>query len=219
MPRTTNRADLSPPARAVIECLARNQAMTVADLVREMGVTTTAVRQKLYKLIADGWIVVTKRRGGPGRPADLLSLSDQARELFGVGQADELIRTLLSALFEQENADWRHVLLRSVSAKMACELRRAAGDAPFEQRAQRIADLMRRRGLLVDVAVSGESARLNVFTCPYPEMAGAHRELCELEREALRDASGNEVTLEKCMLDGHRCCSFHLAGASVPQTA
>lgn len=209
-----NNLDHGSAGRAVVESVARRREMTVAELVDELGVTTTAVRQQVYKLVADGWLRVSKRRRGPGRPADVLSLSDQARELFAGGQADELAKSLINVLFEREDVGKVRLLLQCVSKRMAADLRRAVGETPPEQRVHRLAELLRERGLLVDADVHPGGGRLNVFTCPYPDMAGAHRELCEMEREALRDASGNEVTLEQCMLDGHRCCSFHLFGVA-----
>jgi predicted ArsR family transcriptional regulator len=42
--------------KAMIDVLRRNGAVTISVLVAEMGVTATAVRQRLQRLMADGLI-------------------------------------------------------------------------------------------------------------------------------------------------------------------
>ncbi|NLG44544.1 MAG: MarR family transcriptional regulator, partial [Phycisphaerae bacterium] len=87
------------PALRIVNLLARRGPCTIAELVAALGVTTTAVRQQVNRLVARRWLIRTRRRQGPGRPADVFALSDDARRMLG-GQAEELSRLLLEQIAE-----------------------------------------------------------------------------------------------------------------------
>ena len=83
--------DEGSPARRIIELLLRQGRMTIAQLVESTGVTTTAIRQQVDRLVFEGWLVREGRRGGLGRPAHVMSVSNQTKRLFGQ-QSDDLAR-------------------------------------------------------------------------------------------------------------------------------
>jgi len=189
--------------------------MTVAQLVAESGVTTTAVRQQVYRLLLEGLVVRTKRRQGPGRPADVISVSERGRQLFG-GHSDELCRLLMEEISEREGPERAREILRGVSRRIARQTHPMIGSGPLRERLRKLAALWQEHGLLVDVDddLSPSGLRLTVFTCPYPDLADGHREICEMERESVSELVGSRVTLDSCLLDGGRCCRFSVVDAT-----
>ncbi|HMQ16542.1 MAG TPA: MarR family transcriptional regulator [Phycisphaerae bacterium] len=195
------------PAERIVSTLLRCGPMTVAELVEALGVTTTAVTVQVSTLLAEGWLVRTQRRGGPGRPASVYAVSDRARQLL----ADEfagLSQSLIEELFASVGAAQARRILRGVARRMAREWRGAAQAASTEERLKALVRIIRRHGGVVEGAASGHSLTLNVFSCPYPGLAEKHREICELDQQVISEVLGTAVQHEHCMLDGHRCCEF-----------
>jgi DeoR family transcriptional regulator, suf operon transcriptional repressor len=211
MPVPRHHSEPDSPAQRITNLLARRGPSTVAQLVAALGVTTTAVRQQVNRLVAEGWLIRTRRRHGPGRPADVLELSSDARRTFG-GQGGELSRLLLEEIAEIEGPERRRALLEAVGRRMAQDARRFVGDGSPAERLQRLAELLSREGVLAEAETGGRAARLAVYTCPYYGVATEHREVCDMERAAFSAVIGDAVSLERCVLDGHERCEFRRGG-------
>lgn len=202
-----NKPDARSPARRIVDVLTRRGPMTVAELVEAMGVTTTAVRQQVNRMASEGWLVRTKRRGGTGRPADVLSVSARSQELYGQ-QADQLCKMVFEELAELDGSDKVRLVLKGVSRRLARQLREAVGSGTPFDRLHRLAAMMSEQGILVDAGGSATSVSLTVHTCPFPDLVGQHPEICDMERSAVSQMIGSDLTLDECMLTGHAHCRF-----------
>jgi len=197
----------SSPAQRIIDLLTRRGPLSTAELVHALGVTTTAVRQQVNRLAAEGWLVRTRRTHGPGRPADVFAISAQTRRQFGA-RNDELSRLLIEEILNVEGPSRGRSILRRVGKRMAQNERPAVGEGPTADRLRRLADRMTRDGMVVETNGSPDHPRLTVFTCPYHGLAEEHREVCDMERETFSTLLGGPVQLEQCVLDGHTRCEF-----------
>ncbi len=196
------------PARRVLEVVARQGPISTAEIVAELGVTRTAVRQQTTRLAAESWLERSHRRGATGRPADEWRVSAEGRRRFASAD-DELLRLVLSELRASHGADAAEGVLRRVGARLVEKMRAGVGDGAVEARVKRLAALFEEQGLLVN-ATDGGATRLNVFTCPYPEASSENPHICEMERKAIEELLGSNVELGECLRDGGHCCSFHV---------
>ena len=202
--------DEGSPARRIIDLLLRRGRMTIAQLVDATGVTTTAIRQQVDRLVSEGWLVRQRRRGGPGRPAHVLSVAGQTKRLFGQ-QSDDLARMIVEETIRQIGSEAARCVLRSVGRRIASLSYDQVGSGPMVERLRNLAGVMERRGMLVEAGETERGMSLTMFTCPYPELAEQHREICDMEREAVSELMGGQVELQQCMQDGHRCCEFSMS--------
>src|SRR5204862_3101413 len=69
--------------KGVLDFMRRQGAVTIGALVAEMGVTATAVRQRLQRLMADGKIQRQTERKGRGRANDRYSLTEKGERAAG----------------------------------------------------------------------------------------------------------------------------------------
>jgi predicted ArsR family transcriptional regulator len=141
----------------------------------------------------------------------VLTLTDEARQRYGQ-RTGGFLRLLLEEIVAVEGRGKLHELLGRVQQRMAAGLRREVGtDGSPAERLRRLAERMSDEGIVVEAnGVNGDIA-LTIFTCPYPELAGKHREICEMERQTVSELVGGSVELDQCMLDGHLCCEFKAA--------
>lgn len=202
--------DEGSPARRIIDLLLRQGRMTIAQLVESTGVTTTAIRQQVDRLVSEGWLAREGRRGGLGRPAHVLSVSDQTKRLFG-HQSDDLARMVLEETIAQIGSERAREILRSVGHRMAQVSHDQVGDGPIAERLQNLATVMQQRGMVVETGQTERGMSLTVFTCPYPELASRHREICDMEIEAVSELMGGPVELHQCVQDGDHCCEFSVS--------
>jgi predicted ArsR family transcriptional regulator len=204
-------------AGRIIEALARRGPMTIGELVKESEITITAVRQHVNRLLAEGWLERSIHRGGRGRPAFLLSISDQGRQAFAT-QFGALTRLLLDEIQNLEQPEIAKQILQGVGRQLAKRWGERVGDGSKQQKIAALAEILNEEGVLADVGAAEEETALYAHTCPYYEVADQHREICEMERGMIAQLVGGEVTLSQCMLDGEQCCRFDVedsAGLSV----
>ena len=80
----------------LLELVRTNEPQSVSELTNMLGVTSTAVRQRLSRLMAQGMIQRQLVRRGRGRPSHHYDLTEKARRQVGSNFAD-----LAMVLWEQ----------------------------------------------------------------------------------------------------------------------
>lgn len=202
---------------ALVEFLRVEGTAGVGDLATALGVTATAVRQRLERLMKSGLV---ERLGGDkplgrGRPAHRYGLTAKGRQTGGDNFRD-LALVLWREIRGIQAPDVRRGLLTRIGSAMAGAYRdRVTGPTP-EARLQSVAELLRERQLSCSVdspAASGGLPVLTTYACPYPDLAEQDRGICAAERQMLEELVGADVKLSECRLDGASCCRF----TAVPQ--
>lgn len=192
--------------RPLLEALRRHRRMSVDQLAGELGVTATAIRQRLDRLGAAGAVerfeLVKSGPKGRGRPSYEYGLTTTGAEFLGHNMA-ELARVLWQEIREIENAEIREALL----ARVARRFGEAFGDEvrgdDWRARLDSLAESLRSRNVVVAIE-QPESPSLPVLRingCPYPGLAGGEQhELCEMEERLFSQLIGQRVELAEC------CC-------------
>lgn len=193
--------------KAVLDFLRRHGAVTIGALVAEMGVTATAVRQRLQRLMADGKIERHTERKGRGRPNHRYSLTEKGERAAGTNFAD-----MASVLWEEiksvEDPEIRRGLLKRIAGRLAERYRKEVGGEKLNERMTSLAELMGEREIPFHVEQTGGLPVLSALACPYPELAKRDRGVCTMEKMMLSEILGANVRLSECRLDGATCCTF-----------
>jgi DeoR family suf operon transcriptional repressor len=204
-------SDFRDTDTGVVDLLRRHTSLSIAALAKDLGVTATAVRQRLDRLMLAG-IVERRADARPrGRPAHAYSLTAAGRRLGGDNFRD-LAMVLWTELRNVRDPGVRQGLLGRIAASLAEAYRnRIAGETPAS-RLQSIAGVLGERN--IDCSVEdGPLAVLTTYSCPYPDLAERDRAVCAAERLMLQELVGSAVQLSECRLDGAPCCRFTAAAA------
>src|SRR5687767_15025242 len=113
MPSTVETSD-----QALLDLLRTEGSQGVAQLASAMGVTATAVRQRLTRLLAQGDIERTAERISRGRPVYRYGLTDKGRRRAGANFAD-LAMALWQEIRGIKDPEIRRGLLGRISGRMA----------------------------------------------------------------------------------------------------
>jgi predicted ArsR family transcriptional regulator len=192
----------------ILEYMQRHGSATIKDLEELLGVTTTAVRQQLATLQAEGYIERRAVHDGVGRPHHTYAVADKGREIFAC-HCDDLALTLLQEVFALEGKEKAALLLDRVAQRLARRYAPSVRSTILQERVAEVAAVLYQQGVLTDVARPDDNTIiLKTYNCPYHELAQEHREICEMDEGMMRSLLGSEVNLSNCIMDGHGSCSF-----------
>jgi predicted ArsR family transcriptional regulator len=189
--------------------------MSVSQLAKELSVTATAVRLRLTRLTAQGYVSRHAEKAGRGRPSHRYRLTREGQRKVGTNLADFAI-----AAWEEIRQIEDHQVRRELITKIAKRLvRRLAehirGDT-VEEKIEALVHFFEQRHIPYRVEKRGQLPVLTSLSCPFPEFADDQRTICSMERSMFEELLGGEVRQQTCRLDGGNRCSFELANTTVP---
>jgi predicted ArsR family transcriptional regulator len=218
----------SDPLRSVdsqlLDALASRRRLGVGDLIKHLGVTATAVRQRVERLLEAGLIERHKVVSGRGRPSFEYQLTERGQWCAGADPTD-LAQAMWQEILRLEDHHLRSKLLAGVASRIGRSYANrvavsrpngsdsSAGDG-LVARMDQLGELLATRRITNRVGNEGDfSVRLPVLdfqACPYPALRDSteDRSMCKLETQMLSEALGQPLRLSSCVLDGDAVCRF-----------
>ena len=213
----------------IVDYLRHHPSASVVDLVAFTGVTATAVRQRLLRLLEQGWVQRESVRPGTdgnrseatgrGRPEHRYWLTPEGIRSSGTNFED-LAVVLWDELATIKDPALRRGLLRRLVGRLMDNYRDQVGGDTLRERMNGLVALMAKRAvpfIVEEVAgARNEPEGLPVLTalaCPYPDLAEQDRMICVLEKLLFSEMLGERVHLTACRLDGASCCTFATGSA------
>ena len=193
---------LSLPRRRILAFL-RLEDRTVAELARELGVSTNAVRGHLAVLERDGAVAQEGvRRESVGKPPQIYSLSTAGEELFARAYAPMLL-AFLDLLGEWDGAEGVTEVLGAVGARLGAGVKDEGPAGAAQALRALAAEVTSERG---DGQVT-----LVVAGCPLAAAVAERPWLCGLMTAFVSGAAGRAAS-ECCDRTGARPrCRFALS--------
>ena len=201
------KANLDPNDRQFLNRLQRMEGGTVHEICAEIGVTATAIRQRLTRLQGLGFVTREAVRCGRGRPHHVYRVTIGGLRELGDNYAD-LATILWKEMHNIEPPELRAQLLRRVQQALAAQYGPIVRGDSLLERFEELKTVLVERGFDVEVDDSGPVPILRENNCPYSELAGSDSTICELEQAVFQRVLGVEVKLTQCCLDGAHCCEF-----------
>ncbi len=191
--------------------LNRRGECTVHDLCADLGVTATAVRQRLSRLLVDRLVEREAIPGSRGRPSHVYRVTPSGRRQLG-DDYRELAPLLWREVRNIEDENVRTQLMTRLRQALVNRYGSASSSAPLTERFQHLQQALHREGFQVDLDERLQGTEwlpiLREHSCPYHELAVEDSSICELEQSVFEDVLGVPVTLTQCCRDGGDCCQF-----------
>jgi predicted ArsR family transcriptional regulator len=201
---------LEPSDQSFLEQLHRLGSATVSALCEEIGVTATAVRQRLTRLHSLGLVSREKEKADRGRPHHVYSLTVEGLRHLG-NDYRELAMILWQEIKALPDSQLRSHLLGRIREAMVSRFEKSVRSDSVADRFRELQHAMSDNGYQVEVDFDGSLPILRETSCPYQDLASMDPSICELEQEVFRDVLKTPVELTQCCLDGHTCCEFQAA--------
>ncbi|MFN9717622.1 MAG: helix-turn-helix transcriptional regulator [Planctomycetota bacterium] len=198
--------------REILEHLHRSAGGDVQTLCDVLGVTRTAVRQRIARLESAGMITSQLQGQVRGRPRLIYRVTADGFHELGENYR-ELAVVFWSAIAGFEDEDVRTKLLQRVQNSLANRFRKQLeASESIDERLDQLADEMKSSGFNVESDHSDGLHILRETTCPFPMLADVDETICQVERQVLEQVLGTRVEFRSRCRDGHRCCEFQVLG-------
>ncbi|MCE9552141.1 MAG: MarR family transcriptional regulator [Planctomycetes bacterium] len=200
---------------AMLDLLRRGGELRIGQLASGMGVTATAVRQRLNRLMRQGLIERTAVReedspAGRGRPCYRYRLTERGQRLAGDNFGD-LAAAMWKEIRAVKDVEVRRGLLDRLATTMAAMYQPHVSGETAGERMESVSQLLKGRGIPFSVERSGTLPVLVAEACPYPGLPEQDRSLCAMERMLFSKLVAQDVRLTGCRLDGANCCTFEMS--------
>ncbi len=180
---------------------------SVQELSKALGISPVSIHYHLNVLQREGLVENQPVRRSIGRPHNVYSLCDSARELFPQSYhrlADRLIDELKAHMSESQISE----LFERMALDIAAEHASALNGKTLDQKLEVLVELLGEEGFLARVEKAGGQLRLTQYGCPYFYVVERHPEVCELDLGLIRAALQAPVEREGCVLQGDEVCTF-----------
>jgi predicted ArsR family transcriptional regulator len=196
--------------RPLLDLIRRRGPVTVSEMAAALGVTPTAVRVRLARLVGSGMVERQVEHGGRGRPRHTYRASAEAHRRLGQNYADLAVVLWEEMMRTVADPKLRRLLFARVTERLAEMYRDQVKGEGWEGRLVQLGSVLHERGIEAEVAHrEGDHAPfLRQLSCPYFELAEADPAICALERKMFEKVLGRGLRLSQCRLDGHRSCDF-----------
>jgi len=219
---------LSGPRIEILNLVA-TAPVGVKMIAKTLGISPTAARFHLHKLLALGLLEEVEERGPVGRPRILYAATGKRVEMGFpmrnyIQLSEVLIRTLLASPNQKQMEEQLRKAGRAYASYMAGDLMRRAPDAKWDAKTFRkyvVEEALKGWGAQPELTVaSRDSLRYRCYNCLFRELAQKYpRMICgvlddELHREFCKELNpAIDWKKLKCIGDGDRYCEYLLTWA------
>ncbi len=196
--------------REILEHLHQAASSDVQTLCDVLGVTRTAIRQRIGRLESAGFVVSALQAQLRGRPRHLYRVTPEGLHELGENYR-ELAVVLWEAIAGYEDAAVRGSLMNRVQNALAERFRKQlVGCESIDDRLDQLAEEMKSSGFNVESDHSGGLRILRETSCPFPMLADVDEAICQVERRVLEQVLGAPVQFRSRCRDGQGCCEFQV---------
>jgi len=201
--------------REFLRRLHRRESATVQEMCDDLGVTATAVRQRLGRLIAAGVVGRREMREGRGRPRHVYFVTERGLRELGDNYS-ELAAILWEELKAIPDVRVRSSVLGRIQRTLVERYGRGVSGETLPERIEQLRRRLAESGFDVEVDAEGQLPILRENNCPYYDLAASDPSICELEQQVFETVLGTNVSLKHRCVDGHHCCEFQAGGPTAP---
>jgi predicted ArsR family transcriptional regulator len=203
----------------ILILLKKKGSLSIADLAKEMHLTSMAVRQHLFRLEYRGLVDHTTRKNTSGRstfvgrPVYLYHLTEEGEGGFPRAYEHFLLDTFEAIEHNLSSAQITKILKwRSERVtKQAKEY--LSSHESLHSKLHGVKEFFEHNGDLLEIEDGDRHYRLKIFHCGIHRIAAAYNEICSYEQQMLKSLLGENVTLEGTLVQKSAFCTF-----SVPHT-
>ncbi len=213
-------AELRSVDRELLKVLRGKTWVGIGELTDALGVTATAVRQRVERLLQLGLIDRHKVVAGRGRPTFQYCLTVNGHRHAGANPT-AIAEAMWLEILAIEDVEVRGRVIASIASRLgreyASQIDTNNGVDSVEQRMIKLSEMLSQRQIDNQVVGSGELPVLDLASCPYPSLTDTSedRAMCRLEEQMISEALGQPVHLSSCRLDGDACCQFSATSDAV----
>ncbi len=199
--------ELSHNDRTMIALLRKAPSMTICELTETMGVTATAVRQRLNRLMTLEMLERTHADEGRGRPSHHYALTEKGQR-SSANNLGDLAVVLWEEVQKIPDVETRQRVISGAVQRLAEKYESETKGQSVEDRMRSVVEMFAQRQIPISLETSDGLPVIKVDGCPYPTLAQDNHDICDMEKELLSKVIGHPIDRCQCRQDGDPCCTF-----------
>ncbi len=203
------RFSLENDDREFLADLRKSGPSTVLSLCERQGVTATAIRQRLVRLQAMGFISREVTKGERGRPSHTYVVTTDGLRELGDNYRD-LALMLWDEITLIDDDTVRSQLIGRLRDRLVKTYGRNVRSESMSDRLEELRGLLTTLGFDVELRSQGGDLLpiLRENSCPYHDLAERDASICDLEQTVFSEVLGVPLHRTQCCRDGDQCCEF-----------
>jgi predicted ArsR family transcriptional regulator len=203
----------------VLKLLVGTPPKTVGELIRETGVTRTAVTEQLSELVAGGFASrAIERLPGRGRPRHLFTATKAAMVLLFANNQQLVVPAIWKAISEIGGEGLTEDILHRVSRSLAKHYEERITASDPRRRISQFKALLEEEGGLIDLKSKDGQVTVMKRTCAFISMSDEQRHVCKIDLEVIATIARCPVRVIACRHDGASCCKLEIDTRAVNGT-
>ncbi|MBN1589819.1 MAG: helix-turn-helix domain-containing protein [Pirellulales bacterium] len=209
--KRTAETMVSPAGMRIIRLLIGRAPQSVADLVKAVGVTRTAITEQLDELEEAGFVERTvERLSGRGRPRNRFRATQAALRLLDSGRECLIGQAIWRAVREVGGDSFVKKILNQVSIELANHYNRLVTAKTPAGRLRQMNKILTNKGLLVEFVDEGSHVSIKKRSCEFISLFEGTRSVCYIDEKVMTLVVGHPVRKVACRHDGDPCCIFEI---------
>lgn len=202
---------VTPAGLRIVRLLVGNRPQTVAELMKSLGVTRTAISEQLNDLLAAGFVQRdTERLAGRGRPRHVYSATQAALVLLFAANQQVVVPAIWRAIRAEVGEEINRRIMQRVSQELAAYYKKRITATKPRERLRRLARLLCEEGAVVEMEEKDGRLVMYKRSCPFISMLDEHHTVCCVDQEMMKLIVGRPVRRIACRHDRAPCCAFEI---------
>lgn len=205
-------ANVAEKQKSILNYLLKtSKTATADDLVMHLGITKTAIKGHINRLVDLGLLIYKDEKGLVGRPSRHYSLSEAGVDTFP-RQYSWLSNQMLEQLSEHLTSDQLAAFMRSLADRVFDQHKSKIESDNEDTRLRNLKNLLNELGYQVELRKNARQQKviIEAFNCVYHSVAKKHTELCQFDLQLIKKSSQMVPVLESCIAKGGLSCRFCL---------
>jgi predicted ArsR family transcriptional regulator len=203
--------------KLILDYIKEHGQATVDELAEVLDLTSVTVRHHLdilrsEELVAEPVIV---HRSSRGRPQHSYALTQKASGHFPKNYG-ELTSKVLAEIKAASPPPAVNVIFEGVANRLAAEAPSPVPGEPMTERLNRAVTFLNARGYVARWETAPEGYLLHTCNCPYEGLAGAHPELCGMDRALVGNLLDAPLECLARVVEGGQSCAYLIRAPGAP---
>ncbi len=186
---------------------------TIIEIAGAVDLSTNAVRNYLFELEKDNYIVSRTQKRDVGRPVVLYSIHSKALELFPKAYAEFAV-SLISELKKELGDSRTQKILSEVGKTIGKEIKITSSDQtdqlPLEQRIITLVKIFEDYGKFPTVNEDGEYYYIRNSNCLLFSIVKEHSIVCEVDHHIVKTLLDKQPEKLQCLKNGDSYCQYRI---------
>lgn len=203
---------LTESKQQIVDLLKKNPELSIDELVAEIDLAKTTLREHLIQLERDQFVKRSYHRSGPGRPKLVYKLAERGESLYP-SMEPQLFADFLSYLEDREEQALIHEFFETFWESREQKARKLLGMDEKEVISSEtdltpLIQMLEEEGFMPELESDPGSISIKECNCPFAKIINVTDQPCRLEAKFYDNLFGSKIDRTAFIPSGDHTCTY-----------